>query len=143
MATKFNSGEIINGTFGKVWVDNERVANVKSFEAKIAINYEEVNVSTELASQSKMTGYSITGTITLHKVDSNFINKYAEGLRTGVLPASKVVSALDDPAAKGTERVELTDVYFDEVQLSKFENKTITEESVPFRAGGYRVLQSI
>lgn len=143
MSKKFNSAEVINGTFGKVWVNNELVANTKSFEAKISIDYEDINVSNNLATQSKMTGYSITGTMTLHKVDSQFIKLYANGLKTGDLPSAKVIAALDDPASKGTERVELTDVYFDEIQLSKFENKTITEEEVPFRAGGHRILQTI
>ena len=33
------------------------------------------------------------------------------------------------------ERVALHDVYFDEITLNKFENRTVLEEEVPFTAG--------
>ena len=57
--------------------------------------------------------------------------------------ALTIVVALDDPTAYGAERVQLRDVLLDEITLSKFENKTLTEEEVPFTAGSYEFLDLI
>ena len=41
----FQHNKVFRGTFGKVWVDGERLSNVKSFEAKAALDYEDMNVN--------------------------------------------------------------------------------------------------
>lgn len=143
MERKFNSSKTMNGTFGKLWVNNELKGNVKSFEAKLTLNYESVDVSNSLGENNRYMGYSISGTMTFHKCDSNFISMYHEGIISGVLPEINVVASLDDPSAWGAERVQLTGVTFDEIQLMKFEQKTLTEESVPFKATAYRLLQKV
>ena len=55
----------------------------------------------------------------------------------------KIVAALSDPQSDGTERVALYDVNFDEITMSKFENKTVLEEEVPFTAGSSEPLDLI
>ena len=42
------TNDIIRGTYGRVWIDGELFANVKSFEAKLTLNYEEVDLSNDL-----------------------------------------------------------------------------------------------
>ena len=140
---KFDQNKIIRGTHGKVWVDNERLANVKSFEAKATINYEDVYVNGDYATKKRYMGYAIAGTMTLHKYDSYIIDKYKAGVMTGELPDMTVVAALDDPTGYGAERVKLTDVLLDEITLNKFENATVLEEEVPFTAGSFEFLDTI
>lgn len=60
-----------------------------------------------------------------------------------MLPDIKMVAALVDPTSDGAERVELYGVTFDEIMLNKFENKTVLEEEVPFRADGYKFIDVI
>lgn len=139
----FAHNKVIRGTFGKVWVDGDRMSNVKSFEAKASITYEDMDVNGDFGTKKRYMGYSISGTMTLHKFDSLIVGKYHKGLMTGELPDMSVVAALDDPTAYGAERVALRDVKLDEITLSKFENKTLTEEEVPFTAGSYEFLDLI
>lgn len=139
----FNHNKVIRGTFGKVWVDGERLSNVKTFEAKATIDYEDMDVNGDFGQKKRYMGYSIAGTMTLHKYDSFILAKYHAGVMNGELPEITVVSALDDPTGYGAERVALHDVKFDEITLSKFENRTVTEEEVPFTAGSFEFLDLI
>ncbi len=139
----FNHNKVIRGTFGKVWLDGERMSNVKSFEAKASIDYEDMNVNGDFGTKKRYMGYSISGTMTLHKFDSFILRKYQKAIMTGELPDMTIVAALDDPTAYGAERVQLRDITLDEVTLSKFENKTLTEEEVPFAAGSFEFLDLI
>lgn len=141
--SKFDHNQVIRGTFGKVWLDGERMSNVKSFEAKLSYTYEDMDVNGDLVTKKRLTGMSISGTMTLFKVDSYILTKYHKLASTGETPELTIVSALDDPSNEGVERVLLTDVKLDEITLSKFENKTLTEEEVPFTAGGYEFLDMI
>ena len=139
----FKHNKVFRGTFGKVWVDGERLSNVKSFEAKASIDYEDMNVNGDFGTKKRYMGYSISGTMTLHKFDSFILRKYQKGVMTGELPDMTIVVALDDPTSYGAERVQLRDVMLDEITLSKFENKTLTEEEVPFTAGSYEFLDLV
>ena len=140
---QFNHNKVLRGTFGKVWVDGERLSNVKSFEAKAALDYEDMSVNGDFGTKKRYMGYSITGTMVLHKFDSFILKKYQKAIMTGELPDMTIVAALDDPTAYGAERVQLRDITLDEVTLSKFENKTLTEEEVPFAAGSFEFLDLI
>ena len=139
----FNHNKVFRGSFGKLYVDGERLSNVKSFEAKVSIDYEDVIVNGYLGTKKRPIGYSISGTMTLHKFDSFILNKYKDALRTGDFPDITMDAIMDDPTAYGRESIRLNDVTFDEITLSKFENKTMTEEEVPFAAGEFDVGDTI
>lgn len=124
-------------------MDNERLANVKSFEAKLTLNYEEVDINGEVLKQYVYVGGAIAGTAVLHKTDSKVLNKVSGGIKSQIMPDITIIAKVTDPAVVGSQRVKLTDVVFDEVMLANFENAKITEESVPFKAGGYEVLDTI
>nr|DAL36177.1 MAG TPA_asm: tail tube protein [Caudoviricetes sp.] len=139
----FDHNKVFRGSFGKVWLDDEKLANVKSFEAKVSLDYEEMDVNGDLGKKQRYMGYSVSGTMVMHKYDSTILKKYKEGIVTGELPELKIVSALDDPSAYGAERVALYDVTLDELALSKFENKGLVEEEVPFKAGSFELLDLV
>lgn len=140
---KFDHNKIIRGSMGKLWLNDERLANVKSFEAKATLNYEDVDCNGDLGVKKRYMGYSVSGTAVLHKYDSTVAKLMKDGIVSGSLPEIKIVAALDDPTAYGAERVALYDVAIDEVTLSKFENKGLTEEEVPFTAGSFEYLDLI
>lgn len=139
----FDHNKIVRGSFGKVWLNDERLANVKSFEAKATLDYEDVDVNGDLGQKHRYMGYSVAGTLTLHKYDSTVAKMMKDAIVSGVMPEIKVIAALDDPTAYGAERVALYDVTLDEVTLNKFENKGLTEEEVPFKAGSFKFLDTI
>ena len=140
---KFDRNKVIRGSFGKVWMDDERLFNVKSFEAKVSLSYEPLKINGDLGEHQRYTGYTIEGTMVLHKYDTTVGRKYQEGIISGDVPDLSVVAALDDPTAYGAERVQLTEVTLDEVTLSKFENGTVLEEEVPFKAAYFKYLDTI
>jgi Protein of unknown function (DUF2001). len=140
---RFDHNKTIRGTFGKVWVDGDRMSNVRSFEAKLTIDYEDMDINGDFGQKKRYMGYSIAGTMTCFKVDSYIAKKIHKGVMNGDLPDIKIVAVLDDPTGYGAERVALYDVKFDELTLSQFENKSLTEEEVPFTAGSFEFLDLI
>lgn len=141
MATIQN--KIIRGSFGRLWVNGIQVAQVKSFELKATLNYEEVDVNGDLAKKQRYTGYSLAGTMVCHKINSYNTTLVNSGIKNGQLPEIKFVATLADPDSEGSESIEVYDVTFDEVTLMHFENASVEEESIPFKAGGYDLISSI
>lgn len=141
MATIQN--KIIRGSFGRLWINGLQVAQVKSFELKATLNYEEVDVNGDLAKKQRYTGYSLAGTMVCHKINSYNSSLVNSGIKDGQLPEIKFVATLADPDSEGSESVEVYDVTFDEVTLMHFENASVEEESIPFKAGGYDLISTI
>lgn len=135
--TKIRGNKVINGTFGSVWVNNEKWMDVESFEAKVAINYEEVNMAEDLATHQKMTSWAGEGTLTVKKVYSRGAALLADAVKTGILPDINIVGKLADPDAFGAERVAINEVTFDEFMLMAFEQKTNMTEELPFKFADY------
>lgn len=137
------SNKIILGTFGRVFINNKRIANIKSFELKASMNYEEIDVNGNLIKQYKYTGSTLTGAMEVHKVDSYNINLVKDSIKTGVMPDIKIVGELSDPNIDGDEAIEITNVYLDEATLLAFTNGEVRDESTAFRAGGYNYISTI
>ena len=47
------NNKIIRGSFGRLWVNSELIANVKSFEITATLNYEDVDINGELCQQHR------------------------------------------------------------------------------------------
>lgn len=138
-----NSQSVILGTHGKLFINNVRVANIKSFELKASMNYEDILVNGNLITQSKYTGSTLTGTLVVHKVDSFNIKLVKDAIKTGVMPSIKFMGELTDPNVNGDEAIEVSDVMFDEATLLSFVNGEVREESTAFRAGDFNYLSTI
>ena len=137
------TNEIIRGTFGRVWVNDELWAEVKSFEGKLTLSYEEADISNDMGKHQRYMGFSGEGTMTVHKVNSKITNLLAKGVKTGVMPEVSMVGKLDDPTALGAERIKFSEVTFDEVMLLKFENKALMDQEIPFKFADFDVIDSI
>lgn len=133
----------ILGTFGKLYINNVRVAEIKSFELKASLQYEDILVNGNLITQSKYKGATLTGTMVVHKVNSFNIKLVKDAIKTGVMPSIKFLGELADPNVAGDEAIEVTDVMFDEATLLSFANGEVREESTAFRAGDYNYLSTI
>ena len=138
-----NGQKCILGTFGRLYLNNVRVAEVKSFELKANLQYEDVLVNGNLITQSKYKGATLTGTMALHKVNSANIKLVKDAIKTGVMPSIKLMGELADPNIDGSEAVEIIDVMFDEATLLAFANGEVREESTAFRAGDFNYLSTI
>lgn len=138
-----NSESVVLGTFGKLYMNNVRVANIKSFELKASLEYEDILVNGNLITQSKYKGATLTGTMVVHKVDSANIKLVKDSIKTGVMPKIKFMGELADPNSSGDEAIEVSDVHFDEATLLSFANGEVREESTAFRAGDYSYLSTM
>lgn len=138
-----NSNSVILGTFGRLYLNNVRVAEVKSFELKANMQYEDILVNGNLITQSKYKGATLTGTMVVHKVNSANINLVKDAIKTGVMPSIRLMGELSDVNVDGDEAIEITDVMFDEATLMSFANGEVREESTAFRAGDFNYLSTI
>lgn len=129
--------KVISGTFGALWINGEKFTNVKSFEAKVTGEFEDIKFPETLGTDSKYMGYKIEGTIVLHKTDSKIANILNEGFLTGKIPDFIVIAQTNDPNA-GLEKVELQGVQFTEMTLQSWETNGVSEEETPFIATSYR-----
>ena len=134
--------QILRGQFGKVWIDGELYANVKSFEAKISLKYEAVDINGEMGLHKWLFVFDGAGRFVLQKIDSRVAKNIAGNIKNGSVPDIKIVSKLTDPDVNGAERIELTGVTLDELAHS-FENKKVQEESYPFKFADYNYLDYI
>lgn len=134
---KVKSNKVINGTYGAVWVNGEKWLDVESFEAKVTINYEDVNMAEDPATHKKMTGWSGEGSLSVKKIYSRGANLMADGVKKGQLPEVNIVGKITDPDAFGAERVSISEITFNEFMLLKFEQKTLGTEELPFNFADY------
>lgn len=140
---KITANQAINGTHGSVWINGNLAANIKKFEAKLTLNYEQVDIAGDLGEHQKFMGYSGSGTMTFTKVDSTIVSMMHEDISKGKLPEIMIVGKLEDPQSLGAERVQLNEVTLDEIMLLNFEQKTIMEEEVPFKFADFKMLDLI
>ncbi|MDF2612780.1 MAG: terminase [Clostridia bacterium] len=140
---QLNGNQVISGTFGRIWVNNELWAECKSFEAKVSGDFEDVTFCGDLATHNKYMGWTGEGTIVCHKIDSKLTKMLQAAFKTGKMPSIKIVAKLDDPASYGAERIEILNVQFTEFMLMKFASKELQEVEAPFKFSDYNPIDLI
>lgn len=129
---KLTGNRVMNGSYGEVWLDNEQVSEVKSFQAKVSFNKEDINFCGQLATDSKITSTKGTGSVGMHKVSSRMANKIGNNLKKGIDTRVTIISKLADPDAFGAERVVVRNVSFDDLTLADWETAVTGKVEVPF-----------
>lgn len=133
------SGEnTISGKEGRLFLDGNEMANVKSFEATIEKAKEDVNILGQRWMSKKSNGVSGTGTLTLYKATSEFIEQILKYANEGIDTYFSLQSVLDDKSSgRGTERVILYRVNLDSVKIAQLDVDTASlEEEIPFTFEG-------
>ncbi len=134
---------VINGSYGEIWVEGDYMAEVTGFEAKIAIEYEDINRPRKLGKAKKMIGYEGTGSLKFHKVTSRFIKLVSDSLKSGKQVSVTIISKLDDPDALGAERVVVKNATFNDLTLANWEAKKAGEEESAFNFDDWDLLDLI
>ena len=143
MARSIDSAKrIINGLYGEVWVDGEKIAECTACQAKVAKNKQTVNFCGQFMDDTKVTSGSGTGSLTLYKVDSGFIQRQRE-LQNGVDVRCTIISKLRDPDSYGAERVALYNVSFDDLTLADWQAAAVGTITAPFTFSRYDLLDTI
>lgn len=143
MARSIDSAKrVISGTYGEVWVDGEKIAECTACQAKVAKNKQTVNLCGQFMDDTKVTSGSGTGSLTLYKVDSGFIQRQSK-LQDGVDVRCTIISKLRDPDSYGAERVALYNVSFDDLTLADWQAATMGTVTAPFTFSRYELLDTI
>ena len=137
------ANEVINGTWGEVWINDELVDEIKAFQAKYEFDKEEVNIAGDMFTHYKVIGYNGSGSMTLNKTNSRMIKMLIEYVKEGLEPEITIVGKLADPGNEGSERISLSEVSFDDLTLFDFEVKALGEVECPFTFTECAVLDSI
>ncbi len=134
---------IINGTFGEVWLDADKVGECKGLQAKIDFKKEDVQLAGVLAKETKITGWEGKGSLKLFKVNSRMAQKLRSITKEGKDVRFTVISKLADPDAHGAERVVVKQVSFDDLTLADWETAKVGEVECPFTFSDYDYLDEI
>ncbi|WP_053955100.1 phage tail tube protein [Inediibacterium massiliense] len=139
MANKIAGNRVINGTWGEIWLDGDKVSELTGLEAKITLKKEDVNMCGVLAKDTKITGWEGKGTLKMHKVNSRMAIKLGDMIKKGKDVRFTIVSKLADPDTVNgqSERVVLKEVSFDDLTLMNFETKALGKVECPFTFTDY------
>ena len=97
----YNPAQVLNGTFGEVWLNDEYLAETTGLEAKASVKKSDVSMVRRLSPGKKVTGVENKGTLKLNHVSSNIKKKIADAIADGKTPTFTIISALADPDAIG------------------------------------------
>ena len=76
MAKTIDSAKrVLSGTWGELWIDSEKVAECTACQIKVNKDKKTVNLCGQFMSDTKATGGNGTGSLTLYKVDSGFLQR--------------------------------------------------------------------
>lgn len=134
---------VVSGTWGEVWLDDDKVSECYGLQAKASFNKEDIALCGQMASDKKVTSIDCTGSLRLHKVTSRMAQAIGESIRNGRDVRFTIVSKLKDPDAYGAERVVLRNVSFDDLTLADWEAKRVGKVECPFTFTDYEFLDVI
>jgi hypothetical protein len=140
----YRAEQVINGTWGEVWIDSDYIAEVTEFEAKLSLNTADVTQTRTFAKGQKVIGTEGKGTVTMNKVTSYFHYKVGDYIRENKTPpAATIISKLADPDSLGAERVKITGVQFSEIDVANWAAAKLGEVKMPFTFTSYEPLDLI
>ena len=131
-----------NGSNGDLWVNDADWDKVKSFALKMILEWEDV--PNGMGTDRVLLGYSYEGAFTYRKTDKNY-NKAIDLLfaeyAAGRVPDVSIVSKAYNKATGKRQRIKVTGITFDEVDLQNWEEKTVGEIEMPFKASDVEILE--
>lgn len=129
----FETNETLNGTDGKLWINDTPCATVKSFTVKQTNVYEDVDKSGQLSKSRRLVGIEYSGTISKYLVDNTIAGLMQESAN-GEMPEIKLIGLIENKKTGMMRRAVVKGVTFDELNLINFEQKTVLMEEIPFQA---------
>lgn len=130
-----NSNNYWNGSNGNLWFNDSEFDKVKSFECKMTIEWEDV--PNGLTTERVLMGYGYEGSFTYRKTDKNHatvMDSIFEDYSNGIVTDVSIIGKAYNKATGKTERIKISSITFDEIQLQKWEEKSLTEVEMPFKA---------
>ena len=133
---------VINGTWGEVWEDGIKVAEISAFQLKISKNKQKISMAGKILNDTKMTDADGTGSMTVYHVDSGHLAEGTE-VKRGIDRRRTLVGKLADPDSWGAERVAVYGVSYDDITLMDWKAATPGSITRPFTFSDYELLDQI
>ncbi|MDO5096501.1 MAG: phage tail tube protein [Peptostreptococcaceae bacterium] len=123
---------VLSGAHGTLHWDGELIFEVKSVNADINFNREDVAFGLDM--DSKMTAVSGSGEFVVSHVYSRGIKKLLDAIKKGEDPRASLSVAIKDPDAVGKqiERVNIANVWFNKMTLANFTRGEYIEKTFEF-----------
>lgn len=129
------SGDVINGREGTAFmtIDGRNIPMffLKNIEAIVELTKTEVPVLGKRMTQQKVTGAAGSGSMTIHKVTSEFAKIGISYLKSGKIPDITIKITNDDPQSTvGRQSTLIKNVLFDSIIIAKLdvESETLDED---------------
>jgi len=138
MSQFLKSGDVISGREGTAFItiDGRNVPMfwLKNIEATVELVKTEVPVLGKRMNQHKVTGATGSGSMTIHKVTSEFAQIGIDYLKTGTIPSVSIKITNDDPSSTiGRQSTLISDVIFDSITIAKLDVESDTlDEDIDF-----------
>lgn len=142
MTMDARSNQYWNGSNGEIWVNGVEVDKIKSFELNMTVEWEDVPV--DLTTDRVLLGYSYEGNLSYRKADSNYnlaMNTLFESYQKGVVPEVSIVAKAYNRASGNTQRIKISGITFDNLPIQQWEEKSVVEIDMDFKAHSVEVLQ--
>ena len=121
----------LSGSFAQVWVDGAPIAELSELTLTVKVQRERVQIGMDV--DSKITGYSGSGTMTLKQVYTRFF-EVLEQAKNGVDKRCTITTALKDPDAVDgmEERYSVSNVAFTELPFIGYKMGQVNQQKLPF-----------
>ena len=120
------------GAYGRLWVDGQLIFEISAFECKVTADREDVYIG--ISKDSKTVSLTGEGSFTVKAVINRGISKLLEDWKAGHDTRMTLVGLVDDPDAVDgqKERIVIDNVWFNDLDIMKFEKGSIVEKEFPF-----------
>ena len=132
----FNTNETLNGSDGRLWINDTPCATIQSFVLHQTNVYEDINKAGQLTKSRRVVGIELTGTISKLKID-NTMSALMEEYKNGDTPEIKLIGLMQNAKTGMMQRAVIKGVTFGEMDLINFEQKVVAKEEIPFEAEDY------
>ncbi len=143
MPAKFNSENVINGTFGECWLGTSQLGETKKLKANLKKKTAEITKPRQLVAGSKTIAVTLEGSITLYHVDSSVAQEMINSINSGKEVRHTIISKLDDPNGLGAERIALYGVNFTDMNIVDWEHAKEGEKELSFSFESCEFLDAI
>ena len=128
---QLQANRTLSGSFAQVWVDGALIAELEEISVTVKLQRQTVQLGLDV--DSKITGYSGSGTMRLKQVYTRFY-EVLEQAKKGLDQRCTITTALKDPDAQGgqEERWAISGVAFTELPFVRYKVGEVNSQSLPF-----------
>jgi len=130
-STQYRGHRRWSGNWGRLWIEGDLVFELQSFELKTIADRDDVYIEGD--KDSKIVSLTGEGEIVIKKVFNRGFSNMLEQWKSGHDVRLSMVAALNDPDMlhEGEERIEVDNVWFDELEIIKFTKAEVVETTIP------------